>query len=98
MGLNDQLDQLSAIAILLVFLFGITIGLVASVSWASRLEDGCHSLLDAAPSVLCEGVRVFQRLYVGRDRWPANRPPGPGGTRTRPGRHGPDEHGTETQR
>ena len=95
MGLTDPL---SAITLLVFFLFGIMIGLVVSVSWASRLEDNCHSLLRAAPSALCEGVRIFQGLYVRRGTWPGNRRPRPRGTGTRSGRRGPDEDGKESQR
>jgi Na+/citrate or Na+/malate symporter len=41
----EQMTQLSVIAMVIDLLFGITIGIVLSASWASLCEDHCHSLL-----------------------------------------------------
>ena len=91
-------DQFTAMSVLIVFLFGIVLGLAVSVSWASRLEDNCHSLPGPAPSALAEGVRVFQGLYTRRDRLPGNGRHRPGGTRARPGWRGPDGRGAGGRR
>jgi hypothetical protein len=90
-------DQVTALSVLIVFLVGITIGVVVSVSWAARLEDNCHSLFGEAPSVLCEGVRVFQGLYLRRGRGPGvGRPRTTSGTR--PGWRSPGEPGMGRRR
>ena len=88
------MEQLSAITILVDFLFGITIGLVLSVSWASLREDGRYSLLRAAPDPICEGVRVFQRPYVRGGRPAAGSGRRSGHTGRQPGRRDPDDYGT----
>jgi hypothetical protein len=92
------MEQLSAIAILVDFLFGITIGLVLSVSWASLREDGCYSLLRAAPDPICAGVRVFQRPYVRRGRPVADSARRGGYVGRRPGGRDPDDYGTGARR
>ncbi len=88
-------DQVAAMSVLIAFLFGITAGVVVSVSWAARLEDNCRSLFGEAPSVLCEGVRVFQGLYLRPGRGRAARPPWTGGSGTGPGWRSPGEPGRE---
>ena len=83
-----EIDQATAVLTLIVFLFGIMIGLVLSVSWASRLEDSRYSLSGPAPSALAEGVRVFQRCCTPRDR-PSGNGRRPDQTRSRPAGRGP---------
>ena len=63
----SQMAQISAILTFIDFLFGIAIGLVLSVSWASVREDYRRSLLTVAPDAVCAGVRVFNRLYTSDD-------------------------------
>lgn len=90
------IEQLSAMAILVDFLFGIAIGLVLSVSRASLTEDSLYSLLSAAPDLLCEGVRVFQGVYTRDGQGRAARRGGPlDGGRPNPGGRDPDEQRTD---
>ena len=63
----EQMAQLSVIVIMIDFLFGITIGIVLSASWASLSEDHCRSLLKAAPDAVCAGVRVLNGLCTSDD-------------------------------
>lgn len=89
-----QRAQLSAFIVLLVFLFGVNVGLAISVTWASVREDRCRSLLNVAPDAICAGARVLMGLYTSDDgylqyllsNWRAGRwqPGGPGSY----GRHG----------
>ena len=62
-----QMAQISAIVTFTDFLFGIAIGLVLCVSWASLREDYHRSLLSVAPDAVCAGVRVLNRLYTSDD-------------------------------
>jgi hypothetical protein len=57
-------EQLMAIAILVDFLFGVLIGVVLAVSYASRVEDHRYSLLTAAPNSMCDGARAVLGVYV----------------------------------
>jgi hypothetical protein len=52
-------EQLSAMTLLIVFLFGVTCGFVGGASVASLLEDRGYSLLSRAPGPLCAGARVI---------------------------------------
>ena len=61
--------QLSAIALLIDFLFGVTFGVVGSASLVSRREDRNYSLVHAPPDPLCDGVRAIQGVYTRGDRW-----------------------------
>jgi hypothetical protein len=63
------IEQLSAIALLMDFLFGVIFGVVGSASLASRREDRDFSLVHAPPDPLCEGIRVIQGAYTRGDRW-----------------------------
>jgi hypothetical protein len=93
------IEQLSAVAILVDFLFGIAIGLVLSVSCASLREDSRRSLLSAAPGPLRDGVRVFQGVYIrGGYRSAAHRVGPGGGAHRDPGGRDPDEQRTEPDR
>jgi hypothetical protein len=62
-----QMAQFSVFVILVDFLFGISIGIVLSASWASLREDHYRSLLKAAPDAVCAGVRVLNGLYTSDD-------------------------------
>lgn len=93
------LEQLSAVAILADFLFGIAVGIVLSVSCASLREDSQYSLRAGAPDPLCDGVRVFQGVYTRGGRRPAAHRAGPGGGAQRnPGGRDPDEQRTDSGR
>src|SRR5580698_5683187 len=63
------IEQLSAIALLIDFLFGVAFGIVGSASLASRREDRDYSLVHAPPDSLCDGARVIQGVYTRGDRW-----------------------------
>ena len=82
-----QMAQLSALIALLEFVFGINVGLVLGVTWASVREDRCRSLFTVAPDAICAGVRVLMGLYTADDgylqyllsnwrtgRWPSKGP------------------------
>jgi hypothetical protein len=56
-------EQLSAIALLVDFLLGVTSGVVGSASLASRREDRAYSLLHAAPGPVSGGVRALHGVY-----------------------------------
>jgi hypothetical protein len=90
------IEQLSAIALLIDFLFGVMFGAVGSASLASRREDRVYSLVHAPPDPLSEGVRVIQGVYTRGDRWvsDARRAAAPGDT-GRPG--GGDDSGSQGQ-
>ena len=63
------IEQLSAIALLIDFLFGVMFGVVGSASLASRREDRDYSLVHAPPDLLRDGVRVIHGVYTRGDRW-----------------------------
>lgn len=91
-------EQLTAIGILVDFLFGVMIGLILSVSYASRLEDYCYSLLTRAPHPICDGARILQGVYVrggNSPAWPRSRRPG---TRRVPGGRDPGRQRTDPNR
>ena len=93
------IEQLSAVAILADFLFGIAVGLVLTVSCASRREDRQYSLRAGAPDPLCDGVRVFQGVYTRGGQRPAAHRAGPGGAaQGNPGGRDPDEWRTDPER
>ena len=52
-------EQLTAITLLIDFLFGVLFGVVGSASLASRREDFDYSLTHAPPDPLCDGARVM---------------------------------------
>jgi hypothetical protein len=94
------IEQLSAIALLIDFLFGVTFGIVGSASIASRREDRDYSLVHAPPDPLREGVRVIQGVYTRGDRWVSDgRPAALPGDDGRPGGDdGSGSPGQETER
>ena len=66
------IEQLSAIALLVDFLFGVAFGVIGSASLASRREDCDYSLTHAPPDPLCDGVRVLYGVYTRGDGWVAD--------------------------
>ena len=94
------IEQLSAIALLIDFLFGVMFGLVGSASLASRREDRDYSLVHAPPDLLREGVRAIQGVYTRGDSWAsdARRCAGPGDDGWRGGNDGSGSQGQETER
>ena len=94
------IEQLSAIALLIDFLFGVTFGMAGSASLASRREDGDYSLVHAPPGPLCEGVRVIQGVYTRGDRGvsDARRAAAPDDDGRPGGDEGSGSQGRETER
>jgi len=94
------IEQLSAIALLIDFLFGVAFGVVGSASLASRREDRGYSLVHAPPDPVCDGVRVLQGVYTRGDRWvsDARRAATPGEDGWHGGNDGSGSHGQETER
>jgi hypothetical protein len=94
------IEQLSAIALLIDFLFGVTFGVVGSASLASRREDRDYSLVHAPPDPLCDGARVIQSVYTRGDSWVSDvRRAAALGEDGRPGgNHGSGSQGQETER
>ena len=94
------IEQLTAIALLLDFLFGVTFGIVGSASLASRREDRDYSLVHAPPDPLCDGVRMIQGVYTRGDTWVSDaRRAAVSGDNGRPGGgDGSDSQGQETER
>jgi hypothetical protein len=60
-------EQLSAIALLVDFLLGVTFGIVGGASHGSRREDREYSLLRSAPDAVSDGARVIHGLYIRDD-------------------------------
>lgn len=72
----SNIQAVVAIVFLIVFLFGVTLGIVLIVSWASNREDRRHSLRGKAPGAIAAGARKL----VGAGSWRDGRPDGaPGG-------------------
>jgi hypothetical protein len=94
------IEQLSAIALLIDFLFGVTFGVVGSASLASRREDRDYSLVHAPPDLLCDGVRMIQGVYTRGDSWvsDARRAAALGDDGRRGGNGGSGSQGLETER
>ena len=94
------IEQLSAIALLIDFLFGVAFGIAGSASLASRREDRDYSLVHAPPGPLCDGARVIQGVYTRGDKWVSDtrRAAAPGDDRWPGGNDGSGSHGQETQR
>jgi hypothetical protein len=57
-------EQLTAITLLVDFLFGVMFGVVGSASLASRREDFDYSLTHVPPDPLCHGGRVIHGVYT----------------------------------
>jgi hypothetical protein len=94
------IEQLSAIALLIDFLFGVTFGIVGGASLASRREDREYSLVHPPPAPLCAGARVIQGVYTRGDGWVSDARRGAAqGDDGRPGGNdGPGSQGQETER
>jgi len=94
------IEQLSAIALLIDFLFGVTFGVVGSSSLASRREDRDYSLVHAPPDPLCAGARVIQGVYICGDHWMSDSRGGAahGDGGWRGGNDGSGSQGRETER
>jgi hypothetical protein len=61
------IQQLSAIALLVDFLFGVACGVIGGASHGSRLEDRKRTLLWVAPNPVSDGARVIYGVYTRDD-------------------------------
>jgi hypothetical protein len=63
----NLVEQLTAIAILIDFLLGVTFGVVGGAILGSRREDYEMSLLGEAPDPLSAGARVIYGVFTRDD-------------------------------
>ena len=86
---------LTAIAILIDFLFGVTFGFVGGAILGSRREDSYYTLLQAAPGPLSAGARVIHGVFTRDDGYLRGLRPGGADTASNP--DGDDESGSQGQ-
>jgi hypothetical protein len=60
-------EQLTAIALLIDFLLGVTCGMVSSAAHESRRDERRHTLLGAAPDPISAGALVLHSVYTSTD-------------------------------
>jgi hypothetical protein len=90
-------EQLTAIAILIDFLFGVTFGVVGGAILGSRREDLDTTLLGEARDPLSAGARVIHGVFTRDDGYLRSLLPGSGeastndGTDDGPGSQGPGQ-------
>jgi len=89
------IEQLTAIALLIDFLFGVTCGMVASAAHGSRREDRGYTLLGAAPDPVSAGARVIHGVYANADEYMMGLLPG--GGEVAGGNRGIDDSGASAQ-
>jgi hypothetical protein len=63
----NLVEQLTAIAILIDFLFGVSFGVVSGAILGSRREDYEMTLLGEAPDPLSAGARVIYGVFTRDD-------------------------------
>lgn len=88
-------EALTAIAILIDFLFGVTFGFVGGARLGSRREDYRFSLLRAAPDPLSAGARVIHGVFTRDDGYLQGLLPG--GAEPTGDQDGDDESGSQGQ-
>lgn len=71
-------EQLTAITLLIDFLFGVTCGVIGSAVHGSRREDRGYTLLGAAPDPVSAGTRVLHGVYTSADEYMMGLLPGGG--------------------
>jgi hypothetical protein len=89
-------EQLTAISILIDFLFGVTFGVVAGAILGSRREDYGKTLLQAAPDPLSAGARIIHGVFTRDDGYLEGLLPGGGEAVANPS--GDDAPGPQGQR
>jgi hypothetical protein len=72
------IEQLTAVALLIDFLFGVTCGFIGSAARGSRREDRDYTLLGAAPDPISAGARVIHGVYTRADEYMMGLLPGGG--------------------
>lgn len=65
-GMN-VVEQLSALLLLVDFLFGVSCGVLGGASHGSRREDREYTLLRGAQDAVSDGARVLHALYIRDD-------------------------------
>jgi hypothetical protein len=60
-------EQLAAIALLVVFVFGVACGFVGGASYGPKREDRKRTLFRGAPDAVSDGARVIHGLYTRDD-------------------------------
>jgi hypothetical protein len=63
----NLVEQLTAIAILIDFLFGVTFGIVGGAILGSRREDYERTMLGGAPDPISAGARVVYGVFTRDD-------------------------------
>jgi hypothetical protein len=76
---TNFVEQLTAIAILIDFLFGVTFGIIGGAILGSRREDDETSLLGEAPDPLSAGARVIHGVFTRDDGYLRSLLPGSAG-------------------
>jgi hypothetical protein len=89
-------EQLSAVALLVDFLLGVTFGVVGSAAYGSIRDDLEHTMLGAAPDPLSAGARVLHGVYTSSDEYMRSLL-ARGDEAAIPDRPGDDASGTEGQ-
>ena len=79
------IEQLTAIAILIDFLSGVTFGVVGGAILGSRREDFDNTLLREAPDPLSAGARIIHGVFTRDDGYLRSLLPGSGGPTTNDG-------------
>jgi hypothetical protein len=64
---TNFVEQLTAIAILIDFLFGVTFGIIGGAILGSRREDYEKTMLGEAPDPLSAGARVIHGVFTRDD-------------------------------
>jgi len=62
-------EQLSAVALLIVFLLGVAFGVFGGVAYGSVRDDRRRSLLRSAPGPMTAGARSILGLHTSSDRY-----------------------------
>jgi hypothetical protein len=88
---------LSAIAILIDFLLGVTFGFVGGAILGSRREDYNYSLLQVAPDPLSAGARVIHGVFTRDDGYLQGLLPGGAKAAGNQDQDGDDESGSQEQ-
>jgi hypothetical protein len=91
------IEALTAIAILIDFLFGVTFGFVGGAILGSRREDYNCSLLQVAPDPLSAGARVIHGLFTRDDGYLQGLLPGGAKAADNQDQDGDDESGSQGQ-
>jgi hypothetical protein len=76
MGTMNFIEQLSAVTLLIVFLFGVAFGMIGGAVHGSLSEDRKKTLLRVAPDLVSGGARVIFGVCTRDDGYMARLLPG----------------------